>query len=269
MTFRVMTFNIRNGLADDGSNSWEHRRHLTAQVIRDSNADIIGLQEVFEFQLEYLKGELPEYAFYSVGREDGDNHGEQCSILWRADIFHPFDLKTFWLSDTPNIPNSKTWGNRITRICSWLGIDEGFYFYNTHWDHESAEARIKSAEMIAGRGLSSVPWIVVGDFNAEPNSPDLAPLIELEGCEFVSRDNSIGSFHDFRGGEGGPSIDHMFVGGGIKAKLVEVVQTSESGIYPSDHYPVIFEVDFSSVRPFESTDSIVSYTYFETRHSKE
>ncbi len=253
---RVMSFNIRNGLADDGVNSWLHRRHLVAKVIRESNADIIGLQEVFEFQLDYLKSELSEYAFYSIGREDGDTEGEQCSILWRADVFHLIDMGTFWLSDTPDIPNSMTWGNQITRICSWLGIYEGFYFYNTHWDHESAEARRKSAEMIASQHLSSVPWIVIGDFNAEPNSVELGPLVEMEGCEFVSKDNSIGTFHDFIGGPDGKCIDHMFVGGGIKAKFVEVVRTSENGIYPSDHYPVIFEVDLSGVRPFEGTDSV-------------
>ncbi len=266
MTFRVMTFNIRNGLADDGANSWEFRRHLTAQVIRDSNAEIIGLQEVFEFQLEYLKSELPEYSFYSVGRDDGNTQGEQCTILWRADIFHLIDMGTFWLSDTPDVPNSMTWGNQITRICSWLGIYEGFYFYNTHWDHASPAARLKSAEMIASLHLNSGPWILIGDFNAEPKSPDLTPLIQIEGCEFVSKDNLTGTFHDFRGGDDGAPIDHMFVGGGIKAKLVEVVRTSQNGIYPSDHYPVIFEVDLSEISPFEGTDSIKSFISFDVEY---
>lgn len=246
-----MTFNIRNGMAEDGKHSWECRRQLVAKVIRESNADFIGLQEVFEFQLDYLKAELPEYAFYSVGREDGDKQGEQCTILWREGDFHLIDMGTFWLSDSPDVPNSMTWGNRITRICSWIGIDEGFYFYNTHWDHESASARRKSAEMIASRLGSSVPWLIIGDFNAEPGSPELSPLVELTGSEFVSKDNSVGTFHDFRGADDGVCIDHMFVGGGVKAKLVEVVRTSENGVYPSDHYPVIFEVDSSSIPPFK------------------
>lgn len=85
MTFRVMTFNIRNGLADDGSNSWEFLRSLTAQVLRDSEADVIDLQENYEFQLDYLMSVLPEYSFYSIGREDGDTQGEQYTILCRQD----------------------------------------------------------------------------------------------------------------------------------------------------------------------------------------
>jgi endonuclease/exonuclease/phosphatase family metal-dependent hydrolase len=244
MKFKVMSFNIRNGLADDGGNSWNYRRHLMAKVIRESNAYIIGLQEVYEFQIEYLKRELPEYSYYSVGREDGLSQGEQCSILWRNDLFQCSKAGTFWLSDTPDVPNSMTWGNRITRICSWVEFANEFRFYNTHWDHESQNARTKSAELIV-QALPQIPWLLVGDFNAEPDSPDLAPLVVANGCEFVSKSNSVGTFHDFRGGDDGACIDHMFVGGGVKAKMVKVVQTSENGIYPSDHYPIIFEVELN------------------------
>ncbi|MEI8281703.1 MAG: hypothetical protein WCG75_04800 [Armatimonadota bacterium] len=38
MGIRVMSFNIRNGLADDGANSWVNRRELTAKVIRVSTS---------------------------------------------------------------------------------------------------------------------------------------------------------------------------------------------------------------------------------------
>ncbi len=245
-----MTFNIRNGLADDGMNSWEHRRHLTAKVIRESNADIIGLQEVYEFQLEYLKSELPEYAFYSVGREDGDTLGEQCSILWRADIFHLFDMGTFWLSDTPDIPNSMSWGNRITRTCSWVEFADGFRFYNTHWDHESANARRESAVLLLSM-LPSTPWVLVGDFNAEPDSSELSALAPCEAAWFCPKGSRIGTFHNFNGGDDGELIDHLFVSRELKAMIIHVDQTVEGDIYPSDHYPVIFEVDLSDICPIE------------------
>jgi len=251
-----MTFNIRNGLANDGPNSWEHRRHLTVKVIRESKTDIIGAQEVYDFQRDYLKIKLPEDSFYSVGREDGDKQGEQCTILWRADVFHPIDKGTFWLSDAPEIPNSMTWGNRITRICSWIRFSEGFYFYNTHWDHESVEARRRSAKMFIEQYSLTLPWILIGDFNAEPNSPEMDLLCAAGNCEFVSRDNTGGTFHDFQGGENGACIDHMLVGGGIYAAVNEVVRTSEDGIFPSDHYPVIFEVNLSEIPKAELTDSV-------------
>ncbi len=87
----ILTFNIRYGLAEDGEHSWPLRRHATAQVIREIDADIVCFQEDLDFQLQYLLGQLPDYAAYSVGRDDGDKEGEACTILWRKSRFAPLD----------------------------------------------------------------------------------------------------------------------------------------------------------------------------------
>ena len=235
----ILTFNIRNGLAADGEHSWEHRKHLTSQTILDTNAAVIGLQEVYEFQLTYLLEQLSEYQSYSVGREDGISAGEQCSILWRKDKLSRVRAGTFWLSDTPDVPKSNTWGNRITRICSWVEFEQGFRFYNTHMDHESQSARQRGAELI-GNVLPTSPWILVGDFNAEPGSPEMD--IMAKAGHFVTEDNPIGTFHDYRGGTDGDRIDHIFHSPGLSASAPKVLMDSESGLYPSDHYPVRCEV---------------------------
>ncbi len=236
----ILTFNIRNGLANDGINSWEHRRELITKTIRVADADIIGLQEVYDFQLSYLLSELPEYQCYSVGREDGESQGEQCSILWRTDVFQRVRAGTFWLSETPDIPNSMSWGNRITRICSWVEFKNGFRFYNTHWDHESQVARVRSAELIL-QVLPTTPWILAGDFNAEPDSPEIHILADANSIEFVTRENPVGTFHNFIGGNDGDRIDHIFVSKGITPGLAEVIRTKQGNLYPSDHYPVLLE----------------------------
>ena len=238
---KILTFNIRNGLANDGINSWEHRRGLTARTIREASADIIGLQEVYDFQLSYLLAELPDYQCYSVGREDGESQGEQSSILWRKDAFHRVQAGTFWLSETPDIPNSMSWGNRITRICSWVEFQEGFRFYNTHWDHESKNARIRSAELTL-QVLPESRWILAGDFNAEPDSPELHILANTKTVDFVTRDNPIGTFHNFNGGNDGDLIDHIFVSKGITFGSAEVFTTRDGNLYGSDHYPVVLKV---------------------------
>ena len=236
-----MTFNIRNGLAHDGENSWEKRKRLTAQVVGDSNSDIICLQEVYDFQLGYLLSELPDYQCYSVGREDGIDKGEHCSILWRKNTFQRTNAGTFWLSDTPDVPNSVSWGNRISRICSWVEFSEGFRYYNTHWDHESQPARQKSAELI----LATLPknnWLLFGDFNAEPDWPELQLLESAPNVKFVTRDNRVGTFHNFHGGRDGDRIDHLFTTTNISATLLEVITSHQGELYPSDHYPVLFDV---------------------------
>ena len=71
----VMSFNIRNGRANDGSNAWEHRRELVCAVLRDDAPDIVGLQEAFDFQLDALEECLPQYRAIGKGR-DGARNGE-------------------------------------------------------------------------------------------------------------------------------------------------------------------------------------------------
>ncbi len=233
-----MTFNIRNGMAEDGPNHWAKRKELTAETIRNANCDLIGLQEVFDFQLEYLLSELPEYDHYSVGREDGEHAGEQCSILWRRGLFTLKAKGTFWLSNQPTVPNSMTWGNRITRICSWVEFEDGLTFMNTHWDHESVPSRVASANLVL-RGLPASKWILVGDFNSEPDWKEMIPLARAEGAQFVTAGNRVATFHDFVGGTIGDHIDHIFASKDLVASDVQVLVSPRGSVYPSDHYPVI------------------------------
>src|SRR3954464_11887178 len=58
----VMTFNIRYGTADDGDNNWAARRELLYDVIREQDADVIGLQEALDFQLDAILAAVPGYA---------------------------------------------------------------------------------------------------------------------------------------------------------------------------------------------------------------
>ena len=144
----VMTFNIRYGTASDGENAWPKRKQLVIDRIRQSKADIVGLQEVLRFQIDELIAAMPEYSFVGVGRDDGKSGGEHAAILYRHATLElgPDGIVAthgdFWLSDTPETPGSKSWGNNITRVCTWARLREkstgqSLFFVNTHLDHES------------------------------------------------------------------------------------------------------------------------------------
>ncbi|MBS1700782.1 MAG: endonuclease/exonuclease/phosphatase family protein [Armatimonadetes bacterium] len=244
MELRVMTFNIRNGLAEDGPNGWEFRKHKTAETIRQASPDVFGLQEVFDFQLDYLVDQLSEYECYSIGRNDGQTAGEHCSILWRKGVFHRADAGTFWFSDEPEAPGSMTWGNQITRICSWVDLAEGFRFLNVHLDHAHAESRRKSVDLLLNR-LPTTPWILAGDFNAEPEWPEMKALSNSSKVELVTATNKIGTFHNFGGGIGGERIDHIVLPVGTDYRDTQVIVSETEIPFPSDHYPVVSTVKIS------------------------
>ncbi|HJR24407.1 MAG TPA: endonuclease/exonuclease/phosphatase family protein, partial [Acidimicrobiales bacterium] len=52
---RVATFNVRNGRALDGFvRAWPFRRRAVVAAIASLDADVVGLQEAYRFQLRSL-----------------------------------------------------------------------------------------------------------------------------------------------------------------------------------------------------------------------
>jgi endonuclease/exonuclease/phosphatase family metal-dependent hydrolase len=258
----VMTFNIRYGTANDGENRWANRRDFLFEVVRDADSDVIGLQEALDMQLREIAKALPEYAVVGVGRDDGKTKGEYAAILFRRDRMRLSDAGTFWFSDTPDVPASKSWGNNTTRICTWARfIDrDGFAFwhFNVHLDHESQPSRERStaylAERMAQRRRPNEPAIVTGDFNSGEDNPALATLLgpraggqgPLMLDTFRARypnEKVVGTFTGFVSGEiNGPKIDYILVPPGTEVLGASIVRTSRDGRYASDHFPVTARV---------------------------
>ena len=72
----VMSFNIRYGTANDGENHWLKRREQLFALMREQQADVVGLQEALHGQIEEILQEVPGYAYVGVGRSDGRQAGE-------------------------------------------------------------------------------------------------------------------------------------------------------------------------------------------------
>ena len=256
----VMTFNIRYGTAKDGENEWSARRSLLFEVVRDANADLIGLQEALDFQIDEIIAAVPGYAVVGVGRDDGAEKGEYSAILFRRDRFHVAEAGTFWFSDTPAVVASKSWGNTITRICTWARfIDRdgrGFYHFNLHLDHQSQPSRERSTVLLRARidtRATPEPVIVTGDFNVGEANPALVTLTGAAGggapafldtFRVLHADvKDAGTFSGFKFGSGGPDkIDYVMVQPGTEVTSAEIVRSSRNNRYPSDHFPVTARV---------------------------
>ena len=142
----IGTWNARYDCPDDGEHRWERRRERLAALLRAWAPDVLGLQEPYRHQLDYLRQALPEYEAVGVGRNDGVAAGEHCAIFYRRDRFSVTDTGTFWLSEEPETPGTRAWGARHPRICTWAALVEqnsgaAFSVYDVHLDHESQAAR--------------------------------------------------------------------------------------------------------------------------------
>jgi len=116
-TFQVVTYNIRYDNPADGPNVWPNRREAMVKYLRESKADLIGMQEVLPQQRDYLAEQLSDYAWYSVGRDDGVK-GEATPIFYRKERYDLLEKGTFWLSDAPDKPGSKGWDAGLPRVVS-------------------------------------------------------------------------------------------------------------------------------------------------------
>ena len=255
---KVMSFNIRYGAANDGDNSWPKRNHLVLETIEMFGPDLLGTQEVLEFQADFLKENLDGYGFHGVGRNDGVSGGEFVPVMYRLDRFELIDSGHFWLSENPDEPGSKSWDTSLTRMCSWVilrdkkGDGRPFAFANAHFDHRGKQARLESAKLIRERaeGIEDeVPVIIVGDFNNGEDDAPYAALVkgsESGGKPFVDsfrtiypkRGDQEGTMSQWRGNRLGRRIDWVIHSPKFVTLNATINHTNEDGRYPSDHYPV-------------------------------
>lgn len=89
------------------------------------DVEIAGLPEVVVGQLEDLAGRLLDYDWVGVGRRDGEKGGEFLPVFYRSSRFEAMDSGTFWISETPGVPGSKSWDSAMPRIVTWVACDFG------------------------------------------------------------------------------------------------------------------------------------------------
>lgn len=259
-TVAVMSYNIRLDTKADGVNQWGNRIEKVGDLIKKHDPDLLGVQEALHNQMMDLQKNLPDYQFVGVGRDDGKAKGEYSAIFYKKDKFEVLKQNTFWLSETPEIPGSKSWDAAITRVVTFAVLKEkntgkSFIYANTHFDHIGNEARKNSTNVIkaylkgfiAGstfnKSEKEIPILVSGDFNSEPT--DEPYLNMINGKELVLADarpakDLTGTFCGFEVDKiECRTIDYIFHSAQWKASDYKVIQDHDGNYYPSDHLPVM------------------------------
>ena len=250
---QVMTFNLRYA-SDTPPNAWPERRPVVKACLERTAPDLIGTQEGLYAQLKDIAADLPDYDWIGTGR-DGGSRGEFMAVFYRRARFEPLEFDHFWLSDTPNVIGSSTWGNTNRRMVTWVRFRDResgaeFYFWNTHLDHALQPAREKAAALIRERIAAlkkPLPLLLVGDFNAVAGAnAAYDTLVQAGGLQdtwplALERGNAeVSSFHNFKGPQpGGQRIDWILVQGKAEVAASEIVTFAQGGQYPSDHFPVV------------------------------
>ncbi len=251
---RVMSFNVRTPVDTEPGRRWEDRREAMVALLREQHPAVFGTQELVEKQAEYLVAHLPGYRWFGEGRRGGGGD-EHMGVFYDSAQLTVVESGNFWLSDTPDVAGSITWGNLMPRMVTWALFQrqadgKRFYLLNTHLPYrdEDEPRRVLGAKLITQRLATlprDIPVVVTGDFNSEPGSTtyqafstalaDARTLAaKVEGPRLT--------FHDFSG-KPTVELDWILVRG-FSVDRFSTLDDAPGGVLPSDHFPVQAELRF-------------------------
>lgn len=254
---KVMSFNIRLQIESDKENAWTERKPEVLDLLSYYHPDYFGVQEALPEQMKEIKAGLKNYDYVGVGRDDGKEKGEFSALFYDTKRLQVLKSGTFWLSETPEKP-SKGWDAALNRICTYAIFKDKkskkeFLAMNLHFDHIGNVAREKSSELILKKikelNSKNLPVVVSGDFNLTEDTVPIKTLSQnLEDSFYHSKTKHygpVGTFTAFNVNEVPKDrIDYIFVKGFAIKSHRHINDRRENLLYPSDHFPVLVDLQF-------------------------
>lgn len=248
--FYYATYNVRTDTDTDVDNPWTARRELIADMVLKHDFELFGIQEGKDNQVADLAARLPQFKHFGAGRNNGLT-GEHVEIFYRKDLFEVLETGDFWLSPKPESPGPG-WDASLNRICTWgrfkqLSTGTEFYVFNTHIDHQGAQAQRESTKLLLNmipKIAGNYPALLSGDFNYDQNGDNYRALNTssiLRDCytraENPNAPNGTLNLFDINR-KTKARIDHVFITPQFNVEQYDILIDTYNGKIPSDHYPV-------------------------------
>ena len=254
---KVMSFNIRLNVESDKENSWTNRKQDAVDLLSYYHPDYFGVQEALPEQMKDIKNGLKNYDYVGVGRDDGKEKGEFSAIFYDTEKLQVVKSGTFWLSETPEKP-SKGWDAAYNRVCTYAVFKDKkskkeFLAMNLHFDHVGDVARVRSADLILKKikeiNPKNLPLTLSGDFNLTDDTEPIKIISQNLKDTFYNSETKPygpkGTFTAFNVTEVPQErIDYIFVKGFKIKSHRHINDRRENLLYPSDHFPVVTELQF-------------------------
>jgi endonuclease/exonuclease/phosphatase family metal-dependent hydrolase len=245
VTLRVLSYNIHTGIGSDGVLDLAR----TADAIRAAHPDVVALQEVD--------------VHWAERSEFRDQANALARLLRMRVFFAPiYDLdpltpgaprRQYGVAILSRLPMPHTENHEITRLSTQdpnpvpapapgfaeaVVVAKGVavHVYATHLDYrpDPAVRAAQVADML--RIMSDGPTLLLGDFNATPDAPELAPLWR--------KLTPVSTGPTYPADVPAQRIDYVTFSAGIHARSATVPAT-----LASDHRPVLASLEVSRQSP--------------------
>lgn len=255
--FKIMSYNVLLEFEKNG-----RKPNFTVELeasIREQDPDVLGTQETTSRMHEECLSRLNEYScfkgdFYTDHNERGNY------IYWKTDKFTALEMGHRYMSETPTV-RSKYENSREYRGFNYLFLESKetgarFLVLNLHADYRAdddtraLQLKVVNA-FLKDEKWKSVPTIVVGDFNSTTEQTSIS--------SFMADNPRIGMTSEIAEikGDVGPTLvewnftkripyvfDYIFVTKDlVNTKYYSAIDNFKNGKYPSDHLPVVAEVE--------------------------
>ena len=241
----VISSNIRYDEPDDDVHSWENRRDFLASRLLDYTPDLLATQEGKPPQIRDIDERL-------TGLTCVDSHRDWVeSLMYPCLFYNPATLTLkdsgdVWLSESPEIAGSCSFGSAFPRLGTWAIFDEGILAINVHLDNSNSDVRLCQIQVLRQQ-IATLKYdyraiVLMGDFNESPECPvrnwinqewsELRdPWLELGYAEESSH------HHFYEPIDYGSRVDWILANEVLEPQEILLDKSrSDQGIYPSDHY---------------------------------
>ena len=259
---RVGTYNVHYIILKKETGAWSvgdwHRRKGPLDAaFKALQADVVAFQEMESFggssgtdtnlTLDWLLAQNPEFAAAAVG--DTALFPSTQPILYRTSRLTLLSQDWFFFSDTPDMIYARTFNGSYPAFASIAVFkdretDETFHVVNVHFEYKSRSNRLKSAALVVDRVgpliTAGEKVIFLGDLNARHGAATQEILAHM-GLEFLDVQGT--TYHLNRGLNLFGAIDHIGLSKGVTPVGEPMVLRQKfEDEWPSDHYPVIADV---------------------------
>lgn len=247
--FTLISSNIRFDNPEDGPHAWPNRRVGLAALLSGHAPAVIATQEG-------RRPQLVELASLQSGHELVADHRAWIPERMYPSLFVRRDLTVqasgdIWLSETPEVAGSQSFGSAFPRLCTWARVRTSgptLMCVSAHLDHVQEDTRRQQAVVMV-RELAKVlapddHLVVMGDFNEGPEGETraelLGGLLQLTDPWTERGMSEEVSHHRFGAPlEHGARIDWVLLDRRLVVSELFFDKACPGGVWPSDHYPLV------------------------------
>jgi endonuclease/exonuclease/phosphatase family metal-dependent hydrolase len=225
ISVRVMDYNLHNGFNTDGRLNLE----ALAQAIENSEADVVGLQEVSRGWVVNGSADMLQWLSQRLDMPYAYEPTE--GFQWGIAILSRYPIGSVETGSLP--PDSLRFRRGYIKADIQAGRDT-LRVLNTHLHHieEDSETRQEQVPLLIDTWNGAPRTVLMGDFNASPDSPE---MVMLAAAGLIDVGGSIGPDPGYTYYSADPyqRIDYFWTSPDLVPASYEIQQTTAS-----DHLPL-------------------------------